>query len=102
MEFFKIKGDIPFMRYGKVTTAISLITFVLAVLALIFKGLNLGIDFTGGMLIEVSYAKPADLEGIRQTLEGQGMAEVSVQNFGTSKDVLVRLPVKGRVSRAPS
>lgn len=95
MEFFKIKRDIPFMKYGKITTAISLVTFILAVLALGFKGLNLGIDFTGGMLMEVSYAQPADLDAIRKTLEAQEMAEVTVQNFGTSRDVLIRAPIKG-------
>lgn len=95
MEFFKIKHDIPFMKYGKVTTTISLVTFILAILALGFKGLNLGIDFTGGMLMEVSYAQPANLEAIRETLEAQEMAEVTVQNFGTSRDVLIRTPLKG-------
>ena len=94
MEFFKIKHDIPFMKYGKVTTFISLVTFFLAILALIFKGLNLGIDFTGGMLLEVHYAQPAQLESIRTTLEHQEMAEVAVQNFGTSRDVLIRVPLK--------
>lgn len=100
MEFFKIKHDIPFMRYGKVTTTISLVTFILAVLALAFRGLNLGIDFTGGMLVEVSYSQPANLEAIRTTLESQEMSEVAVQNFGTSKDVLIRLPIKGDVNGA--
>ncbi len=100
MEFFKIKHDIPFMKYGKVTTTISLVTFVLAVLALALKGLNLGIDFTGGMLIEVHYAQPANIDAIRTTLESQEMAEIAVQNFGTSKDVLIRVPVKGQVNGA--
>jgi preprotein translocase subunit SecF len=95
VEFFKFKHDIPFMKYGKLTTSISLITFILAILALGLKGLNLGIDFTGGMLMEVSYAQPANLETIRETLEAQEMAEVTVQNFGTSKDVLIRAPLKG-------
>lgn len=96
MEFFKFKRAIPFMRYGKVTTTISLVTFVLAVLSLGFKGLNLGIDFTGGMLMEISYSQPANVEAIRATLEGlpEKIPEVSVQIFGTSKDVLIRLPVK--------
>ncbi|UZR30487.1 protein translocase subunit SecF [Methylococcus mesophilus] len=94
MEFFKIKRDIPFMRYGRLTTTISLVTFILAVLALGFKGLNLGIDFTGGILMEVRYAQPADLEAIRKTLEEQQIAEAAVQNFGTSRDVLIRLPLQ--------
>lgn len=94
MEFFKIKRDIPFMRYGRLTTTISLVTFILAVLALGFKGLNLGIDFTGGILMEVRYTQPADLEAIRKTLEEQQIAEAAVQNFGTSRDVLIRLPLQ--------
>jgi preprotein translocase subunit SecF len=98
MEFFKIKRDIPFMRYGKLTTTISLITFIFAILSLGFKGLNLGIDFTGGMLIEVSYPQPANLDAIRKTLEEQEVAEVAVQSFGTSKDVLIRVPLKGETN----
>jgi preprotein translocase subunit SecF len=100
MEFFKIKNDIPFMKYGKITTTISVVTFILAVLALGFKGLNLGIDFTGGMLIEASYSKPADIDAIRKALEAQEMSEVMVQNFGTSREVLIRVPVKGEVNGA--
>lgn len=95
MEFFKIKNDIPFMKYGRITTAISLVTFILAVLALSFRGLNLGIDFTGGMLMEVSYSQPANLEAVRTTLEAQHIPEISVQSFGTSRDVLIRIPIKG-------
>lgn len=100
MEFFRFKRDIPFMKYGWLTTTISLVTFILAVLALSFKGLNLGIDFTGGTLMEVSYAHPADLDAIRKTLEEREMPEVSVQSFGTTKDVLIRLPVKADTSSA--
>ncbi|MGI9210869.1 MAG: protein translocase subunit SecF, partial [Methylococcaceae bacterium] len=95
MEFFKIKNDIPFMKYGRITTAISLVTFILAILALSFRGLNLGIDFTGGMLMEVSYSQPANLEAVRTTLEAQHIPEISVQSFGTSRDVLIRIPIKG-------
>jgi preprotein translocase subunit SecF len=94
MEFFKIKHNIPFMKYGVLTTTISLATFVLAVLALIFRGLNLGVDFTGGMLMEVSYAQPANIESVRTTLESQNFSEVTVQSFGTTKEVLIRLPLK--------
>ena len=100
MELFKIKRDIPFMRYGRVTTAISLVTFILAVLSLIFKGLNFGVDFTGGMQMEVSYSHPANIEAIRTILEEQKMADASVQNFGSTKDVLIRLPLNLEISGA--
>ena len=95
LEFFPFKKTIPFMSWGKVTTMISLLTFVFAVWALWHKGLNLGVDFTGGTVIEVSTSQPADLPAIRATLEKTGLPEISVQNFGTSRDVLIRLPNKG-------
>ncbi len=98
MEFFKIKHDIPFMRYGRLTTTISLVTFVLAVIALGFKGLNLSQDFTGGMQMEVTYSHPANIDAIRGILAEQQLTEASVQNFGGAKDVLIRLPVKPEVS----
>ena len=92
MEFFKIRKDIPFMRHALVFNVISLITFVLAVTFLATKGLNLGVDFTGGTVMEVNYGHPADLSQIRTTLTKLGYHEVPVQNFGTSMDVLIRLP----------
>ncbi len=100
IEFFPFKKDIPFMRWGKVTTFISLATFILAVAALAIKGLNLGVDFTGGTLMEVAYPHPADLGSVRHVLESTGLPEVSVQTFGTSRDVLIRLPLKGGGSAA--
>jgi len=100
MELFKIKRDIPFMRYGRVTTTISLVTFILAVLSLAFKGLNFGVDFTGGMQMEVSYAQPANIEAIRTIIEEQKLADASVQNFGSTKDVLIRLPLNPEISGA--
>jgi len=100
MEFFRFKRDIPFMSWGKYTTAISLVTFIVAVFFLVTKGLNLGVDFTGGTVMEVSYAHPADLNRIRGTLIKLGMADASVQNFGTSRDVLIRLPAKADMSSA--
>jgi preprotein translocase subunit SecF len=100
MEFFKFKHAIPFMRYGKVTTAISLLTFFFAIWALAHNGLNLGVDFTGGTVLEVDYPQPAQLDVIRTTLAKTGLPEVSVQTFGTTRDVLIRLPLKGNTSSA--
>ncbi len=94
MDFFKIKRDIPFMSYGKITTSISLVTFILAVFFLATKGLNLGVDFTGGTVMEVRYAQPADLNKVRAQLADMGLHEVLVQNFGSSYDVLVQVPLK--------
>jgi preprotein translocase subunit SecF len=92
MEFFKIRKDIPFMRHALAFNVISIVTFILAVIFLTVRGLNLGVDFTGGTLMEVSYAQPADLEKIRGVLAGFGYTDVSVQNFGTAREVLIRLP----------
>jgi protein-export membrane protein, SecD/SecF family len=100
IEFFNIKRDLPFMKYARVTTVISLLTFVAAVGALAMKGLNLGVDFTGGTVMELHYPQPADVPRIRETLASVGMGEAAVQNFGTSHDVLVRLPLKEDLSSA--
>jgi preprotein translocase subunit SecF len=100
MEFFRIKRDIPFMSWGKYTTTISLLTFILSVFFLVTKGLNLGVDFTGGTVMEVGYAQPADINRVRDTLVKLGMPDVSVQNFGTSRDVLIRLPARSDISSA--
>ena len=94
MEFFRIKKDIPFMRHALVFNVISLLTFVLAVFFLVTKGLHLSIEFTGGTLIEVKYEQSADLEKIRSTLGSSGFADYSVQNFGSSQDVMIRLPLR--------
>ena len=94
MEFFKIKRDIPFMSYGRYTTAISLVTFLLAVFFLATKGLNLGVDFTGGTVIEVHYAQPADLVKVREQLAATGLPDALVQNFGSSHDVLIQVPLR--------
>ena len=94
MELFRIKKDIPFMSYGRITTAISLITFILAVFFLATRGLNYGVDFTGGTVMEVSYPQAADIDSIRKAVDSIGLKDVTVQNFGTSQDVLIRLPIK--------
>jgi preprotein translocase subunit SecF len=100
IRFFDVERVIPFMRYGKITTAISLATFFFAIWALGYKGLNLGVDFTGGTVMEVSYNQPAHLDKVRATLEATGLREVMVQNFGTARDVLIRLPVSKSASAA--
>ncbi len=88
------------MSYGRLTTTISLITFIIAVLFLSIKGLNLGVDFTGGTLMEVSYSHPADIDKIRQVMDKIDLKDTTVQNFGTSKDVLIRLPIRQDLSIA--
>ncbi|HYM47388.1 MAG TPA: protein translocase subunit SecF [Burkholderiaceae bacterium] len=100
MEFFKIRRDIPFMRYALIFNVISALTFVLAVYFLFAKGLNLGVDFTGGTVLEVSYAQPAEIPKIRDAIGKLGFRDVSVQNFGTSRDVMIRLPAKAEVPGA--
>ena len=100
MEFFKIKKDIPFMSYGKITTSISLVTFLFAVFFLATKGLNFGVDFTGGTVIEVHYAQPADLAKVREQLAATGLPDALVQNFGSSHDVLIQIPLKQNLAGA--
>ena len=95
MEFFRIKRDIPFMRHALIFNLISFLTFAAAVFFLITRGLHFSIEFTGGSLIEVQYAQAADLPKTRQAIETLGLGEVQVQNFGTSRDVLIRLPLRG-------
>ena len=97
MEFFRIKKPIPFMRHALVFNAISLITFLLAVVFLATKGLHYSIEFTGGTVIEAPFKQAADLEKIRSELNNKGFVDVSVQEFGTAKDVLIRLPLKTSV-----
>lgn len=100
MELFKIKKDIPFMSYGRLTTSISLITFLLSVYFLATKGLALGVDFTGGTVMEVSYPQAADIGKIRSAIDEIGLKDATVQNFGSSRDVLIRLPIKPGLSTA--
>ena len=92
MEFFRIKNDIPFMRHALVFNVISLLTFVLAVLFLATRGLNLSVEFTGGTLVEVHYSEAPQLEPIRRALSDDGYPDAQVQNFGSARDVLIRLP----------
>ena len=93
MEFFRIQRDIPFMRHALVLNAVSFVTFFLAVFFLVTKGLHLSVEFTGGTVMEVSYQQPADLERARAAIAKLGYGEVQVQNFGSSRDVIIRVPV---------
>jgi preprotein translocase subunit SecF len=94
MEFFRIRRTIPFMRYSLYFNAASAITFLIAVGFLIFRGLNLSIEFTGGTVMEVSYRAPADLEKIRASINRLGWGDFQVQSFGTASDVMIRLPAR--------
>lgn len=93
MEFFKIKRDIPFMSYGSLTTLISLATFLLAVFFLCTKGLHYSVEFTGGTVLEIRSQQIADLQKIRQNIDGLQYGDAQVQTVGNAKDILIRLPV---------
>ena len=100
MEFFRIRKDIPFMRHALLFNLISVATFVIAVGALAINGLNLGVEFTGGTVMEVNYSGPADISSIRETLEEVDLDDAVVQSFGSSQTVLIRLPTKEEFSGA--
>jgi preprotein translocase subunit SecF len=94
MDFFRFENDIPFTRWRKFSITFSIILSILSIYFLATKGLNLAVDFTGGTVMEISYQQPADLNKTRQVLADIGMPDATVQNFGTSRDVMIRLPVK--------
>ena len=100
MEFFKIRRDIPFMENALIFIVVSFLTFAAAVFFLTTRGLHLSVEFTGGTVMEVGYSQAADVEKVRRTVSGLGFADVQVQNFGTSRDVLIRLPAQKGVSSA--
>ena len=101
MEFFRIKKDIPFMKHALIFNAISFITFALAVFFLFSRGLHLSVEFTGGTVLEVAYSQPAELAKVRSAVSALGYADdVQVQNFGTARDVMIRLPVQKGVTSA--
>ena len=100
MEFFKIRRDIPFMRNALVFNLVSLATFLAAVFFLFSRGLHLSVEFTGGTLMQVSYSQEADLNSVRNTVASLGFGDVQVQNFGTARDVMIRMPATKGVSSA--
>ncbi len=100
MELFKIKRDIPFMSYGKLTTFISLVTFIAAVFFLVTKGLNFSVEFTGGTVMEVQYQQGADVNKMRERLDTLKLGDVQVQALGTNRHIMIRLPNKEGVPSA--
>lgn len=100
MEFFRIRRDIPFMRNALIFNLISLATFLAAVFFLFSRGLHLSVEFTGGTLMQVSYSQAADLNSVRSTVASLGFNDVQVQNFGTARDVLIRMPATKGVTSA--
>lgn len=94
MELFRIRKDIPFTRHMLVLNLVSFATFLAAVFFLVTRGLHLSVEFTGGTVVEVSYAQPVDLGQVRAVVAGLGYADVPVQNFGSSRDVMMRLPLR--------
>jgi len=102
MEFFRIHRDIPFMRHALTFNVISLVTFLLAVIFLATRGLNFGVDFRGGTVIEVAYAHPVDFNRVRAALDKLNLGEFSAQAFGRSDTALIRLPLKDESSAALS
>ena len=93
MEFFRIRRTIPFMRYSKILNAISVVSFLVAVFFLFTHGLAFSIEFTGGTVMEVTYPNAAPTETIRQQIKESLGVEAAVQNFGTARDVMIRLPL---------
>ena len=100
MEFFKIRRDIPFMHHALLLNVVSLITFLLAVFFLVSRGLHLSVEFTGGTVMEVGYSQPADVGKVRGVIASLGYTDIQVQNFGTARDVMIRLPAQKGVSSA--
>ena len=100
MEIFRVKNDIPFLKYRKIAAFISILTFVMAFFFLFQKGLNYGVDFTGGTIIEISYEEKANVDEIREQLTEINLNEIQVQNFGTDKDVLIRMPLNEDITIA--
>ena len=103
MEFFRIHKTIPFMRHALVLNLISLVTFLAAVFFIATKGFHLSIEFTGGTVMEVAYPQAVELDKVRGTISQKGYSDFQVQNFGTSRDVMIRLPnVEGKTSTQQS
>lgn len=93
MQFLKDNINIDFMGKRKLALMFSLTLIIISIAAMAMRGLNLGIDFTGGTIVEVGYSESVGLEPVREALASNGFDDAIAQHFGTSKDVLIRLPV---------
>ena len=100
MEFFRLKQTIPFMRHAVILNVVSSLMFLAAVVFITVRGLAFSIEFTGGTVVEISYAQAAPLEKVRDAVQAMGYADAQVQNFGSSRDLLIRLPLRGENSNA--
>ena len=100
MEFFRLKQTIPFMRHAVILNVASGLMFLAAVVFIAVRGLAFSIEFTGGTVVEISYAQAAPLEKVRDAVQAMGYADAQVQNFGSSRDLLIRLPLRGENSNA--
>ena len=100
MQFLKGTSNIDFMGKRMLALVFSVTLMVIAIGSLATRGLNFGIDFTGGYLIEVGYPEAVELKPVRAALEAGGYKDAQVQHFGTSKDILVRLAPRADVNRA--
>ncbi len=94
MEFLKRDTQFNFLGKRRLAGMISLALIVLGVMSLLIRGLNFGIDFTGGTLVEVSYKDSVTVEKVREQLKSAQFDDARVQYFGTSRDILVRLPIR--------
>lgn len=100
MHWFRKTPNYNFLAWRKLSVGISVVLVLASLVSLFTRGLDLGLDFTGGTVIEVGYAQPAELGGIRQALGEAGYGDAIVQHFGTSRDVLVRIPPRETVTSA--
>ncbi len=91
MELLRLRREIDFLSRRRIATVVSLALVAASIASFAVRGLNLGIDFTGGVLLEVGYEKDADLGAIRSLLEKGGYGDAQVQNFGAARDVLIRV-----------
>ncbi|MDE0679692.1 MAG: protein translocase subunit SecF [Gammaproteobacteria bacterium] len=92
MELLRLRREIDFFGQRRIATILSVILVLVSLGSLATRQLNLGIDFTGGVLLEAGYQAVADLGAIRSDLEAAGYADAQVQNFGAARDVLIRIP----------